>query len=101
MLESAIHYVREGIVALAAHPGAAFSVRSGRAACFDAEIQRRLAGSAWATGCDSWYVDANGRNSNNWPGTMSEYRWRTRRFKLEDFDALDDRVLSPTAGGQQ
>jgi cation diffusion facilitator CzcD-associated flavoprotein CzcO len=90
MIESAVHYVTEAISAIQRQPSAAFSVRRGRAHLYDDEIQRRLSGSAWASGCSSWYVDDNGRNANNWPGTMSEYRWRTHQFKLEDFEALED-----------
>ncbi len=95
MIESGVHYVTEAVRAIAEQPAAAFSVRRGRAHLYDDEIQRRLSGSAWASGCSSWYVDENGRNANNWPGTMSEYRWRTRQFKLEDFEALEDE-RSPT-----
>ncbi|CAN5263968.1 NAD(P)/FAD-dependent oxidoreductase [soil metagenome] len=42
---------------------------------YDAEMQSRLAASAW-TGCDSWYVDGT-RITTNWPGKVSEYRERT------------------------
>ncbi len=89
MLESQIRYVSSAVAAIERAPGTAFSVRRGPAALYDAEIQRRLATSVWASGCHSWYVDANGRNSNNWPGTMSEYRWRTRQFDPEDYEALE------------
>jgi cation diffusion facilitator CzcD-associated flavoprotein CzcO len=99
MLESQVSYVTDAMRALEQRPGTAFSVRSGRARLWDAEIQKRLSTSAWATGCQSWYVDDNGRNSNNWPGTMSEYRWRTRRFRVEDYEAPRERVPTTTAGG--
>jgi cation diffusion facilitator CzcD-associated flavoprotein CzcO len=88
MIESACRYVRDAAVEIERRPGTAFDVRPARAELYDAEIQRRLRTSVWASGCMSWYVDENGRNSNNWPGTMSEYRWRTRHFDTQDFDAL-------------
>jgi hypothetical protein len=52
---------------------------------FGREIQERLRETVWQTGCTSWYVTESGRNTNNWPGYMLEYRRRTRRVDLEDY----------------
>jgi glycine/D-amino acid oxidase-like deaminating enzyme len=39
------------------------------------------AGSVWtAGGCQSWYLDEDGRNTNIWPGTTVDFRRRTLRF---------------------
>jgi cation diffusion facilitator CzcD-associated flavoprotein CzcO len=99
MLESAFRYVLDGV--RRHEPGTALSVRPGSARLYDAEIQRRLRTSVWATGCTSWYVDADGRNSSNWPGTMSEYRRRTRRLNLEDYEALEATVPAPSGVERQ
>ena len=40
-------------------------------------MQQRLEGSVWNS-CKSWYVDASGHNSTNWPGFTLTYRWITR-----------------------
>jgi hypothetical protein len=55
---------------------------------FDAEMQRRLTHSTWATGCTSWYQTSTGRITNNWPGYTSEYRRRTRRVNLADYHVV-------------
>ena len=34
----------------------------------------------WVSGCSSWYLDANGRNTTLWPGFTFEFRRRTRHF---------------------
>jgi cation diffusion facilitator CzcD-associated flavoprotein CzcO len=53
---------------------------------FDTAAQRRLATSVWNQGgCDSWYLDADHRNTNNWPGYMTGYRLRTRRLNPSDY----------------
>ena len=56
---------------------------------FDERAQERLATTVWNTGgCRSWYVadTATGPvNTNNWPGSMREYRRRTRRLDLNDY----------------
>jgi cation diffusion facilitator CzcD-associated flavoprotein CzcO len=60
-------------------------VRAEVQARFNAEVQRRLAGTVWNTGgCSSWYFDRNGRNSTLWPGSTLAYRRRLRRFRPEE-----------------
>jgi cation diffusion facilitator CzcD-associated flavoprotein CzcO len=49
-------------------------------AAWNEEIQRRMEGTVWTSGCSSWYLDAAGRNATLWPGYTWEYRLRTRRF---------------------
>ena len=49
-------------------------------AAYNEEIQRRMQGTVWTSGCASWYLDAGGVNSTLWPGFTAEYRWRTHRF---------------------
>lgn len=45
------------------------------------EIAERSRDTVWTTGgCTSWYTNAEGRNTNNWPGPWLEYRRRTRRI---------------------
>ncbi len=39
----------------------------------------------WNSGCSSWYLDADGRNSTLWPGLTIEFRARLRRFDLRRF----------------
>jgi hypothetical protein len=39
----------------------------------------------WNSGCSSWYLDRNGRNSIQWPGFTFEFRRRTRRFEPADY----------------
>ena len=52
---------------------------------FSDEMQERLRRTVWQTGCTSWYVTQSGRNTNNWPGHMLEYRRRTRRLAPGDY----------------
>jgi hypothetical protein len=55
---------------------------------FDAEMQRRMQGTVWVSGCASWYLDANGRNTTVWPGFTFEFRRRTRHFDPQSYDLL-------------
>jgi hypothetical protein len=60
------------------------------------ELQRRLEGTVWNDGgCQSWYLDARGRNSTLWPDFTFLYRRRTARFALADYDVEPLRTAPP------
>jgi cation diffusion facilitator CzcD-associated flavoprotein CzcO len=81
MIEAQIHYVGEALRAMRAQGAATLEVRREAMEAYDAEVQRRLAGTVWNTGgCASWYLDAQGRNSTIWPGFTWPYRRRTLTF---------------------
>jgi cation diffusion facilitator CzcD-associated flavoprotein CzcO len=83
--EAQARYIVQAVRAIAA--AGPLEVRADVAAAFDAEMQRRLAGSVW-TGCRSWYRTGSGRVVTNWPGLASEYRARTARLALTDYVPL-------------
>lgn len=50
------------------------------------EMEERSAKTVWnAGGCASWYLNAAGVNTNNWPGPWLEYRRRTKRIDPADY----------------
>ena len=51
---------------------------------FNAGLGPRLDRRVWASGCQSWYLDANGRNVTLWPGTTAEFWARTRHARRRD-----------------
>jgi cation diffusion facilitator CzcD-associated flavoprotein CzcO/acetyl esterase/lipase len=84
-LESQMNYI-VGAVRLLRRRGGRLSVRPEVQRAFDSEMQSRLSTSVWQTGCSNWYVDENGRDSQNWPGFTLEYRLRTRRLDPSDYE---------------
>jgi cation diffusion facilitator CzcD-associated flavoprotein CzcO/acetyl esterase/lipase len=84
-LESQMRYILDAVRKLQGR-GGWLAVRPEVQRSFDSEIQRRLSTSVWQTGCNNWYVDEHGRNTNNWPGFTLEYRRRTRRVDLTDYE---------------
>jgi cation diffusion facilitator CzcD-associated flavoprotein CzcO/acetyl esterase/lipase len=84
-LESQMRYILDAVRKLQGR-GGWLAVRPEVQRSFDSEIQRRLSTSVWQTGCNNWYVDEHGRNTNNWPGFTLEYRRRTRRVDLSDYE---------------
>lgn len=83
MLERQARYLRQAVELLATGVST-LDVRPEVARRYDDELQRRLAGTAWA-GCHSWYRTASGRITNNWPGLVSEYHRRTRTLSPADY----------------
>lgn len=83
MLERQARYIRQAVGHIATH-GSGMDVRQDVADRYDAEMRRRLAGTAWAT-CRSWYRDGTGRMTTNWPGLVTEYHRRTKTLATSDF----------------
>ncbi len=83
MMESQSAFIRQ-LVQTAAQTGYV-AVSPETEERFDAEIQERLAASVWG-GCASWYRDEGGRVTTNWPGTVVEYKARTSRIDIADFE---------------
>ena len=84
--ESQMRYVLQYLDARdRAGPGAALDVRPQAQAAYNADVQARLAGSVWASGCRSWYLDRAGVNRVIYPGTAQGYRRAMRRFDAEAY----------------
>ncbi|MFC3964484.1 flavin-containing monooxygenase [Nocardia jiangsuensis] len=84
MLESQARYIRQVVRHLAERPGTAVAARVETEQDWDDYLQRRLKDTPWNF-CTSWYRNAAGRITNNWPGATVLYRWRTRRFDPADY----------------
>jgi cation diffusion facilitator CzcD-associated flavoprotein CzcO len=90
MIECQARYIRKALTHLTAHPGRLLEVKPSVAKAFDDHTQHRLERTPW-TACSSWYRNAAGRITNNWPGTVTAYRLRTRTLNLADYE-LSDRI---------
>jgi cation diffusion facilitator CzcD-associated flavoprotein CzcO len=89
MIESQLHQViaalrhmrRAGLTAI--EPSAEAQRR------YTERVDAKMAGTVWMTGgCSSWYLDATGRNSTLWPGFVTAYGLRLRRFHAGDYTAV-------------
>lgn len=84
--EAQAGYIRQAVEHVAA-TGAAIAVREDVEREFDETLQGRLVDGVWSA-CSSWYRDASGRISANWPGLVTEYRRRTARFRPGDYERI-------------
>ncbi len=54
----------------------------------DRRTQSRMARTAWAGSCTSWYKTASGRITNNWPTWTVRYWWETLRLRADDIGVM-------------
>ncbi|MEV0295968.1 NAD(P)/FAD-dependent oxidoreductase [Nocardia sp. NPDC050710] len=85
MLESQARYIRQMVQYLAERPGRFLAAREGTEQNWDDWLQRRLKDTPWNF-CSSWYRNAAGRITNNWPGATVLYRWKTKTFDPTDYE---------------
>jgi cation diffusion facilitator CzcD-associated flavoprotein CzcO len=80
MIESQINHVIDALRVMRERGAAVAEVRPEVQAAYNRELDEKLAGTVWNTGCSSWYLDASGRNAALWPDWTWRFRLRTRRF---------------------
>ena len=86
MIEAQVRYVLRCLAMLRTAGGTLLDVRPEAQRAFNDSIQDRLRDTVWGTGCDSWYLDAAGKNRTIWPGFTVSYWWRTRTPRAADFE---------------
>jgi cation diffusion facilitator CzcD-associated flavoprotein CzcO len=99
--ESQVAYVLDALRELERRGAASFDVRPDVQEAYNANLQERMRGSVWTDGgCNSWYIDKNGKNTTLWPGFSWELRLRTRRFKPSEYalrSGAPERAATPAA----
>ena len=86
MIESQIQYVLDAIRKMDHRCWTSVEVKPEAQGQFNASMQARMGDSVWQTGgCQSWYVNENGKNTTLWPGFTWQFRQQTRRFDAEQY----------------
>ncbi len=85
MIESHLTYVMDALRVMEEQGIAEFEVRPAAVAAYNAQIQSKLPGTVWMSGCASWYLDAEGKNVTLWPDFTWRFRRRTRRFNTKAY----------------
>jgi cation diffusion facilitator CzcD-associated flavoprotein CzcO len=76
MIETQIDHVLRAIKTLQKRGASTIEVRPHVYRQFNQEVDARMRGTVWDTGCPSFYLDATGRNGVLWP----DWTWRFRRL---------------------
>jgi cation diffusion facilitator CzcD-associated flavoprotein CzcO len=99
IIESQVAYLRDAIRVMRAQGYATVEPRVDATRAWNDNLQRRMKRTVWTTGgCESWYLDAHGRNTTLWPKSTITFRRKlaafdpdayetTKRSKREDVSA--------------
>ena len=90
MIESQVAYLLDALRTMKAGDIEAIEVSRETVERYNDDLQERLDGTVWNTGCSSWYLDDTGRNVTLWPDWTWRFRQRTARFDPAVY-ALEDR----------
>lgn len=86
MIETQVEAISRLLEACEARGDATLEVREAVQAQFNQRLQKRLAGSVWASGCNSWYQHRSGKITQLWPDFTFRFRSQHRRFNAADYD---------------
>ncbi|WP_433558443.1 flavin-containing monooxygenase [Pseudonocardia xinjiangensis] len=89
MIEAQLNYILDALRLLDRTGATALDTRRDRQDAYNAATQRKFAGTVWtAGGCQSWYLDEDGRNRTIWPSFTFVFRRRTRKVRPADHELL-------------
>jgi cation diffusion facilitator CzcD-associated flavoprotein CzcO len=80
MVESQVAHVMAALRAMDREGAEVVEVREETVESYNDEIDARMPGTVWSTGCKSWYLDDTGRNGSLWPDWTFRFRQRAARF---------------------
>ena len=86
VIEAQARYVVDAIATAKRDAIDAVEVRASAQDAWNDRVQSALAGTVFNTGCASYYVDENGRNSSIYPWTTIDLRRRLRRFDRAQYE---------------
>jgi cation diffusion facilitator CzcD-associated flavoprotein CzcO len=94
MIESQVAHVMAALGHMRANGAETIEVTAAAQERYNADVDGRMTGTVWQTGCSSWYLDRTGRNATIWPDWTWRFRRRSAELQADDY-ALDVRVPEP------
>ncbi len=85
MIESQIEYIADCLRVLRRCGARTMQLKPDVQRVFNDALQREMQRSVWKSGCRSWYLSKDGKNTALWPGFTFTFRRRTRRVRAADY----------------
>ena len=85
MIECQVHYIVQVLRSQRKRQQMVLRLRPGVQRDEYTQIQHKMKRTVWASGCKSWYQNADGHIDTLWPGYTWEYWLKTRRFQVTDY----------------
>lgn len=86
MIEAQVHYVMQCLKRLQEKGADYLDVKREVQRAFNDKLQSKFKGTVWASGCSSWYQQADGRNVLLWPGSTWRFWLQTRQVHDQDYN---------------
>jgi cation diffusion facilitator CzcD-associated flavoprotein CzcO len=99
MIEAQARYITECVRLLVSRGLKSIEVRTEAQKRYNEDLRQRNRRTTYESGCHSWYIGPDGRNTNNWVGYMSEYGRRLRDVKLEDYQLMEAGSVAAHSAG--
>jgi cation diffusion facilitator CzcD-associated flavoprotein CzcO len=97
MAEAQAGYIRQALEHIERAGAAAIEPRQEEQDAWNEDIQRKSAGTVWLNGgCNSWYIDRNGKNSTLWPDHTFRFFAAMKRFKPSEYRVVPAAVPAGT-----
>ncbi len=93
MIEAQIDFTLDAIKTMRTQGLATVDVEADHEQAYTQAVHRRMQRTVWMQGgCNSWYLDATGKNTMLWPGATFRYRAITRTFPVERYRTTPARL---------
>lgn len=85
MIEAQVNYIMSCLKSMKQQDNQRIDLKIEVQEAFSAEVQEKMAKTAWMSGCKSWYLSPDGKNYTLWPGFTVSYWFKTRKFNPEHY----------------
>ena len=79
-IESQLRYIMAYLKHLRQRNIAALDLKAEVQREFNDALQAKMQNTTWMSGCDSWYLTEDGKNTTLWPGYSWQYRMQSKHF---------------------
>lgn len=79
-IESQLRYIMAYLRHLRERNIAALDLKAEVQREFNDALQAKMQNTTWMSGCDSWYLTEDGKNTTLWPGYSWQYRMQSKHF---------------------
>lgn len=89
MMESQMNYVMDYIEKLEKEDkNITINIKRSIQEKYNENIQRKFKNTVWASGCKSWYLDSNGRNTTLYPELTVKFRTELSKVNWSDYEIM-------------
>jgi cation diffusion facilitator CzcD-associated flavoprotein CzcO len=94
MIEAQYSYIMDAINKAKQQDIKYMDVKESVQSDFCQSMQDKMVGTAWTSGCNSWYLSDSGKNFTIWPDYTYNYIQQTKKINLSDYHVIKEDKLN-------